>query len=474
MSAQIRPFIESQWVDGGATMPAYDTYSAEAVADVHEATADQVHQATRAVAEAQRSTSLSPHERYRILARSAELVIERSSQIAESIVVDTGFTITDATKEVQRCAETLLLSGEEAKRLTGAVVPVGSDPSAPARVAFSLRRPVGVVCAITPFNSPLNTVAHKIAPALAAGNGVVLKPADQTPLTADLLLRVLLDAGLPPGLIAVLYGSGATVGQQLLEDDVPAYYAFTGSSKVGEHIQRTIGARRAQLELGSLSSTFVCADANLDRAAQICVNAGFRKAGQVCTSVQRLYVHAAVVDEFIARLVAGLKDKPIGDPRSQQTFMGPVISTAAADRIEAWTAAAVDRGAQVITSGHREDNLIHPTLLTEVHPTMTVMCQEVFGPVVSIRPFRDLDEALTEADDTPYGLAAGIFTADISTAMAAASRLTVGTLHINESSSARVDLMPFGGVKRSGYGHEGPAYATRSMTDETLITIGSP
>lgn len=474
MSTQIRPFIESQWVDGGTTLSAHDIYSGTHVAEVHEATSDQVRRATRAVAVAQHDIRLSPHERYRILARAAELVVERAAEFAESIVTDTGFTVTDATNEVHRCAETLLLSGEEAKRLTGHVVPIGSAPSAPARVAFSQRRPVGVVCAITPFNSPLNTVAHKIAPALAGGNGVVLKPADQTPLTADLLLRVLLDAGLPEGLIAVLYGSGTTVGQQLLEDDVPAYYAFTGSSGVGEHIQRTIGARRAQLELGSLSSTFVCADANLDRAAQICVNAGFRKAGQVCTSVQRLYVDADVVDDFVTLLVTEIGNKPVGDPRGETTFMGPVISTASADRIEAWIRSAVDHGARVIAGGHRRDNLIHPTLLADVHPAMTVMCQEVFGPVVSIRPFRTLDEALTEADDTPYGLAAGIFTADISAAMTAASRLAVGTLHINESSSARVDLMPFGGVKHSGHGHEGPAYAIRAMTDETLITIGSP
>ncbi|TDE09330.1 aldehyde dehydrogenase family protein [Jiangella asiatica] len=469
---QLRSFVAGDWVDGERTTVARDTYTNEPVAEVHVPGQGQVGEATRAVAAAQAEQQLTAYDRYRILARASELVLERAGELVDSIVTDTGFTTVDARREIDRTAQTLLLSGEEAKRLRGEVVPIDADPAAPARVAFTVRRPVGVVCAITPFNSPLNTVAHKVAPALAAGNGVVLKPALQTPLTADLLLRVLLDAGLPAGLISVLYGDGSTVGQWLLEDEVPAYYAFTGSTAVGEHIQRTIGVRRAQLELGSLASTIICHDADLKRAAQLCVNAAFRKAGQVCTSVQRLYVHESVVDDFTGALRTALDGRGVGDPRDPATFVGPLIDEQAAERVAGWVSTAAEQGAEVIVGGGRTDAVVQPTVLTNVAPDMNVMCREIFGPVVSIRPFTDVDAAIDEANDTPYGLAAGLFTADIGRALHVAGRLRVGTVHVNETSSARVDLMPFGGVKASGYGHEGPAYAIRDMTEETLLTLG--
>ncbi len=469
---QIKPFVAGRWVDGESTTTFLDTYAGTAVAELHHASADQVAGATRAVAEAQAASTLSPYERYRILARAAELVQERAAELAEAIVADTGFTTTDAKREVERTVQTLLLSGEEGKRLHGEVVPIDADPSAPKRVAFTIRRPVGVVCAITPFNSPLNTVAHKIAPALAAGNGVVLKPAVQTPLSADLLLRLLLDAGLPEGLISVLYGDGASVGQWLLDDEVPAFYAFTGSTQVGLKIQQTIGVRRAQLELGSLSSTIVCRDADLNRAAALAVNAAFRKAGQVCTSVQRLYIDRAVVGEFVTAMTSSLADKQVGDPRDPNTFIGPLIDANAADRVSSWIDRAASSGATVVTGGTRKGTLIEPTIVTDVALDMELMCREVFGPVVSIRPFDDLDAAVAEANDTPYGLAAGIFTSDVSRALNLARRMRVGTVHINDTSSARVDLMPFGGVKGSGHGHEGPAYAIKEMTEETLVTLG--
>jgi succinate-semialdehyde dehydrogenase/glutarate-semialdehyde dehydrogenase len=389
-------------------------------------------------------------------------------------MTDTGFPVSDAATEVTRAKETLLLSGEEAKRLTGHTVPLNAAPSAPDRLGFTMRRPVGVVAAITPFNSPLNTVLHKVAPALAAGNGVVLKPSLYTSLTADLLLRLLLDAGLPEGLIAVLYGDGADVGQWLLEDEVPSYYAFTGSTAVGLRIRQTIGVRRAQLELGSLASTVVCADANVAAAARLCANAGFRKAGQVCTSVQRLYVHESVAPEFSERLADELQKRPVGDPRDKATFVGPVISARDAERVTAWVDEAVSSGARVVYGGGRDDRVVRPTVLADVRDDMRVFATEVFGPVVSLRPFTDLNDALASVNATPYGLAAGIFTASIDSALRAAATLRVGTVHINETSSARVDLMPFGGVKASGEGHEGPAYAIRDMTEERLITISKP
>ena len=468
----LRLFIEGAWEDGESVSVKTDTWSGQHAADIHVASRDQVARATRGVAAGQERITLSPHERAMMLRRAGDLLIERKAAFTEAIITDTGFTTGDATREAERAVETLYLSAEESKRLHGEVVPMASDPSNPKRMAFTILRPVGVVCAITPFNSPLNTVLHKIAPALAAGNGAVLKPAMQTPVTANLLFELLLDAGVPPQLLALVHGSGRTVGQWLLEDPVPAFYAFTGSTGVGEVIQRTIGVRRSQLELGSLASTIVCADADLQRAATLAVNAAFRKAGQVCTSVQRLYVHASVVDEFTERLVSIARDKSAGDPREATSFLGPLIDLAAAERVDSWIRSAADQGASVHLGGTRRGALIDPTILSDVPLDASVMCREVFGPVVSICSFADLDHAIDEANATPYGLAAGIFTESIHTALSAAPKLRMGTVHVNETSSARVDLMPFGGVKMSGHGKEGPAYAAREMSEETLITLG--
>lgn len=469
----LRAFVEGAWEDGETILPKNDIWSGDHVADVHVASREQVSRATRSVARAQATNALTAYQRYQMLMRAGEIIEQRHEILTQAIIADTGFTTGDAAKEVDRAIETLRLSAEESKRLTGDIVPMASDPASPSRMAFTILRPVGVVCAITPFNSPLNTVLHKVAPALAAGNGVVLKPAMQTPISAMLLMEVLLDAGVPEGLLALVNGPGSSVGQWLLEDPVPSFYAFTGSTRVGEVIQRTIGVRRAQLELGSLASTIVCDDADLQRVVTLATNAAFRKAGQVCTSVQRLYVHRSVIDEFTERFVAEAKTKQAGDPRDPKTFLGPLIDTGAADRIHDWIGRAVDGGAVLHLGGERRGDVITPTILSDVPTDADVVCSEVFGPVVSVSPFDDLDEAIDGANDTPYGLAAGIFTENIHTAMRAAPRLRMGTVHINETSSARVDLMPFGGVKLSGHGKEGPAYAAREMCEEMLITLGA-
>jgi acyl-CoA reductase-like NAD-dependent aldehyde dehydrogenase len=386
-------------------------------------------------------------------------------------VTDSGFTLGDARREVDRAVQTLLLCGEEAKRLAGEMVPVDGAPGIRDRLAFTMYRPLGVVAAITPFNSPLNTVLHKVGPALAAGNAVLLKPASQTPLTAVLVIELLLDAGVPPELMALLHGDGAAVGQWLLDSKVPAFYAFTGSTRVGEHIHRAIGLRRAQLEMGSISSTVICDDAELDRCLPLIVNAGFRKAGQVCTSVQRLYVHEGVSGDVLAGLAKLLSGKRAGDPNDPGTFVGPLISPAEAQRVEAWTVAAVGQGAEVVTGGQRDGAVVSPTVLVGATPDMTVMSTEIFGPVVVIRGFSDLGPAIDEINDTPYGLAAGIFTKDLNRALTAAQRLRMGSVHINETSSSRVDMMPYTGVKESGLGKEGPRWAIREMSEERLITM---
>lgn len=469
-------FIAGEWHRGEHVVPLRDKLTNEPVAEVHTPSRDQVDRALASLSHVQATRPWPPHERFRALARASVKLAERRDELVRTIVVDSGFTVHDARREVDRASETLQLSSEEAKRITGETVPMDAAPGASQgdrrRLAFTTLRPLGVVCAITPFNSPLNTVCHKVGPALAAGNAVVLKPASATPLTAVALVEVLLESGVPEGLVALVHGEGSDVGQWLLESEVPAFYAFTGSTPVGEHIRRSIGLRRAQLEMGSLSSTIVCSDADVAACIPLCVNAAFRKAGQVCTSVQRLYVEDAVLDGVLDALRAEVASRAWGDPWDEGTFVGPLISPANADRVSNWVEVAVAGGATTVVGGAREGNVVAPTVLCDVAPNMKIMCNEIFGPAMVVRGFSRLDSAIDEVNDTPYGLATGIFTRDLDRALMAAERLDMGSVHVNETSSSRVDLMPYTGVKASGVGREGPHWAVREMSEERLITIG--
>ncbi len=465
-------WIDGEWVDGDAgTASLEQKYTGEVLAEVAQASPDQVVRAVASLHEAHRQEVIPPYRRFEILSRASALVAERQDEIRDLIVAESGFTRGDADGEIARATQTLRLSAEEATRLTGEMVPLDGAPGVSGRLGFTMRYPVGVVCAITPFNSPLNTVSHKVGPAIAAGNAVVLKPATATPLTAAALVEILLEAGLPPRHIALVHGGGKQVGAPLFEDERIGFYTFTGSTEVGRIIQQSVGLRRTQLELGSLSSTIVCADADLDTAVERCVSASFRKAGQVCTSVQRLYVDAAISEDFETRLTDAIGQLTVGDPSDPATFVGPLISEPEALRVESWVQGAADAGARVLAGGERDGRIVAPTLLTDVGPDMQVMCDEVFGPVVSLRPYDDLGATIDEINDTPYGLAAGIFTQDVGVALTAAERLRVGSVHVNQTSSSRIDLMPYGGVKDSGFGHEGPKYAAREMTEERLVTI---
>jgi acyl-CoA reductase-like NAD-dependent aldehyde dehydrogenase len=469
---KVQPFYGGSWYDAPVEEVVPDKFTGEPTTLLGCSDEGQVREAITAAIRGQESVVWGPVDRFRALTRASALLLERADDMIATIVADSGFTLTDAGREVERAAQTLQVSGEEAKRLVGEVIPLGGAPGVRDRIGYTVFHPVGVVCAITPFNSPLNTLLHKVAPALAAGNSVVLKPASQTPRTADLILRLLLEAGVPAELLSFVYGSGAIAGQALLDDPRPAFYAFTGSTEVGLHVRRSVGLRRTQLEMGSLSSTIVCADADVDAAAAKIVAAGFRKAGQVCTSVQRLYVERAAVPDITATLADILSQKKAGDPALPDTFVGPVISPGEADRISQWIEEAVDGGASVMVGGSRDGNVVSPTVLGDVRGEMAVMSREIFGPVVVVRPFDDLDSAISEVNDTPYGLAAGIFTRDINRALVAADRLRMGSVHINETSSSRVDLMPYTGAKSSGVGREGPRYAMREMSEERLVTIG--
>jgi succinate-semialdehyde dehydrogenase/glutarate-semialdehyde dehydrogenase len=466
-----RLFIDGRWIESNHQFPILDKYSGKEVARAHVADPEMVDRAVAAANRAFRSGEISIPERYGILMRAAAALQRRRDELVDVMVTETGFTVADNTGDLNRCIETLQTSAEETKRLNGEMVPMDAAPGHPGEMAFTLRVPLGVVAAITPFNSPLNTVAHKVAPAIAAGNAVVLKPASYTPLTACLLAELFEEAGLPPGWFNVVHGPGSRTGSLLCENPHVRFFAFTGGGPAGAAIQRAAGLRRTQMELGNISSTVVCEDANIAKAAALCARAAFRKAGQVCVSVQRIFAHRSVFDGLADELVARTRQMKTGDPRAPETAVGPMIDVGEARRTEAWVSEAVAGGAEVLVGGVRDGSLFTPTVLTNVRDGMKVVGEEIFAPVVSLIPYDSFEQAITAVNDTPYGLAAGVFTRDIDRALRAARRVEVGLFNINNTSANRADLMPYGGCKASGFGREGPRAAIREMTDERLVTI---
>lgn len=463
--------IAGRWADGASTDRLVDKFRGDVFGEMAVASLEQVDEAVGAAKAAVEASTLTPYERYRILSAAARLIEERREALVTLMRDEAGFTRADGDNEVQRCVQTLELSAEEAKRLNGELVPMEAGAGVRDRMGFTIRVPRGVICAITPFNSPLNVLAHKVAPALAGGNAVVIKPSNHTPLSAVELCRALIDAGLPAELLTLLHGPGSAIGRRLLDDQRIGFYAFTGSTRVGREIQAAAGLRGTQLELGSIASTIVCHDADIGRAIPKIVNAGFRKAGQVCTSVQRLFVDRRIASSFVPKLLEAVRAAKAGDPADPSVVIGPMITRAHAERAASWVQEAVAAGARILTGGTHDGAVFEPTVLDRVDATMRVVCEEIFAPVVSLIEFDDLGEAVARANASPFGLSAGLFTSDISTALRTARQLRFGGVHINEASSARVDAMPFGGVKDSGFGREGPAYAIREMTEERLITI---
>ena len=464
-------YINGEWLETQEYLPVTDKYRGAAFAEVGLASKGQVGQAIKAAEAAWKSRPLSPQERFRILSRTSALLGENLDDLAETIAREGGKPLKLARGEVQRAMQTFQVAAEEAKRFTGEIVPIQSAPGAENRFAFTLRVPVGVVAAISPFNFPLHLVAHKVAPAIAAGNAVVLKPASQTPITSAKLCRLMAEAGLPAGYLNLVVGPGSTVGEQLLADQRIGFYTFTGSPPVGERLRQAIGLRRCTLELGSNSATVVHEDADLDKAAARCASAAFAHAGQVCISLQRLLVHERVWDAFQEKFLAHVDRLKAGDPMDPETDIGPMISEAEARRAEAWIEEARSQGARVVLGGHRQGLMLEPTVLTDVNDQMKVVCEEVFAPVVTLVPFRDLNEAIDRVNVSKFGLQAGIFTGSIHAAMEAARRVEVGGLMINDTSIFRADLMPYGGVKLSGSGREGPRYAMEEMTETRLVVM---
>jgi succinate-semialdehyde dehydrogenase/glutarate-semialdehyde dehydrogenase len=466
-----RNLIGGKWAEGETSFAVHDKFSGEIMAEIQQPSRDQIAEAVRLASKAAAGLVPEPVDRAAVLNRAAELVAGNRQRFVEIMSAEAGFTSSDASGEVDRAMVTLRLCAEEATRIVGESISFAATRGQHERLGFTIRVPVGVVCAITPFNSPLNTVIHKIAPAFAAGNAVILKPSALTPLTSALLCEVLLEAGLPANFLYLLHGEGDATGRWLLDEQAIGFYTFTGSTRVGRAIREGAGLRRCQLELGSIASTIVCADADLERALPKIANASFRKAGQVCTSIQRLYVEEKAMDQVAETLVKLASQMPAGDPRVADTRIGPMISKAAAARASSWVEEAVSQQAHVALGGTIDGSVMQPTVLTRVRSGMKVVDEEIFAPVVSLIPFTQLDAAIDWANDTPYGLAAGIFTGNVGSALSAARRLRFGSVHINETSSSRADAMPFGGVKDSGFGHEGPGYAIRELTEERLVSL---
>jgi acyl-CoA reductase-like NAD-dependent aldehyde dehydrogenase len=442
-------------------------FSGEVVGRVPKGGAEEAKRALDA-ADAARATPLPAHERARILDRTAALLEERQEEAARLICSEAGKPIKAARVEAQRAASTFTFSAVEARRLAGDVVPMDASAAGVGKLAFTLRLPIGIVGAISPFNFPLNLVAHKVAPALAAGCPVVLKPASATPLSALFLAELEAEAGLPDGWLNVVTGSASAIGDVLVEDDRVKLITFTGSGAVGWGIAERAHRKRVKLELGNATPAIVCHDAPDDTPAKLAANS-FSFAGQSCISVQRIFVMADAWDGFVAEFVPKVEALHVGDPADDATDVGPVIGESDRDRILEW----IDESTgEVLTGGDTTaDGLIRPTVIASPSPQDKVQCEEVFGPVVTLTKTSSFDEAIEQANATRYGLQAAIFTRDLGVATEAARRLEFGGVIVNEAPTFRADQMPYGGVKASGNTREGPAWAVREMTEERLVVL---
>ncbi|MCC6362838.1 MAG: aldehyde dehydrogenase family protein [Bryobacterales bacterium] len=408
-------------------------------------------------------------ERATILRKAYDRLLERKEEFAKAISSESGKPIKEARMEVDRSALTLLFSSEEAHRLHGEVVPMDASPGGRGHMAMTVREPVGVIAAITPFNFPLNLAMHKIGPALAAGNTVVHKPASATPISAIMMADLFTECGLPKGALNVITGPGGSIGEHLCFHQDVAMITFTGSPEVGLRLRNLAGMKRVTLELGNNSAVIVEGDANLEEAAARCVAGSFAHSGQVCISVQRIFVEETVRSEFMDRMVELTEKLKLGHPHDPGTDISSLITEKEAERVESWIDEAVRHGARLLTGGVRKRATVEPAVLADVPANVQISCKEAFGPVVGINGYRNLEEAVARVNESDYGLQAGIYTRDITKAFTAARKVRVGGFMINEIPQYRVDQMPYGGVKLSGTGREGPKYAIEEMTEPKLI-----
>lgn len=464
--------INGEWLTNNDTFDVTNKYTHQPFAKVAKADEALITEAISNAHETFHNHKLTVTERYTVLMRAAKIFAERKEEIAQAMLQEAGKTITDARIEVERGIQTFIAAAEEAKQITGQGLPIQGAPGNEEKMAFTIRVPVGVVCAITPFNFPFNLTAHKVAPAIAAGNTIVLKPAEKTPISSIIMAEVLMEAGLPKGFFNVVNGFGQETGPVLMADERIAMYTFTGSPTVGKLIKNNTGIRKVTLELGNNSPNIIHRDAkDLDRAIQLVVTRGYSNSGQACISVQRVYVHEDIYVEVLEKAKSIAESLVVGDPSLDETNIGPMIGVNEAERTESWVKEAVAQGAKIVTGGKRDGAIFYPTILKNVTEDMKVMCEEVFAPVISIVSYSDVDDVIKKVNDSNFGLQAGVFTSDLHLAMRAAQELQFGGVNINDVSTFRADILPYGGVKNSGVGKEGPKSTIEEMTDEKVITI---
>lgn len=467
-------YINGQWKEAKEYAPLYSPFSGELLAEIAQADDQDVDEAIQAAKKASKEMAKMPaSQRALILEKAVAIMEARKEELAVVLAQEAAKPVRTGRGEIARTIQTYKFAAEEAKRIHGETVPLDAAPGGEGRLAFTVRKPIGVVGAITPFNFPFNLVAHKVGPAIAAGNTVVLKPASQTPLSSLLLADIFAEAGLPAGALNILPGKGAVVGEKLVGDSRIAAITFTGSPAVGIAMKNKAGLKRVTLELGSNSAVIIDHNVEITQALiDRCVMGAFSFSGQVCISLQRVYIHQSKYEEFLAKFKTATEKLVLGDPLQEETDMSSLISAKDHERMGQWVQEAVDAGAHVVTGGKAvSDRLYAPTILTNVGAHVSCSCQEVFGPIVVVTPFESLDEAIEAVNDSRFGLQAGIYTSDIHAAMRAAEELEVGGVMINDIPTFRVDNMPYGGVKDSGFGREGIKYAVEELTELKFIAI---
>ena len=470
VAAERKLLLDGEWIETGDWVDVASPYDGALVARVSKAGATEARAAVDAAERAMREP-LPAHKRAEILVRVAGALGRRADEVARQITAEAGKPLKAARVEVARAMSTFTMAAVEARKLAGEMVPMDASQAGEGKLAFTRRVPIGVVGAISPFNFPLNLVAHKIAPALAAGCAVVLKPASQTPLSALLLAELEHEAGLPAGWLNVLVGPAAEIGDVLVEDERVKLITFTGSAGVGWKLRERAPRKRVNLELGNATPVIVEPDGDIEDAAVRCAANAFSFAGQSCISVQRILVHEDVYDAFRAAFLPRVEALVVGDPAVEDTDVGPLISGSERDRVVAWIEEARAGGATIATGGRLDGELLLPTVVERPAADAKLACDEAFGPVCTLQPYASLDEAVAIANGTRYGLQAGIFTSSIKTALEASRRLEFGGVTVNEAPTFRADQMPYGGVKDSGNTREGPAWAVREMTEERLVVL---
>ena len=449
----MKMYINGKWVAKPQTTPVVNPFDQSVIDTVPKGNAADVHSAIASAV------------------RGAKVMAQRAEDLAKTITMEEGKIIAEGRAEVQRAIQTITLSSEEAKRLHGETVPLDGAPGVTKQFGFTIRIPVGVVAAISPFNFPLNLVCHKVGPALAAGNSVVLKPAGNTPLSALKLTELLLEAGLPAEAIQCITGPGGEIGDALTGDPRVRKITFTGSREVGEHICRNAGLKKVTMELGANCPLIIMPDADLEKVAAATVTSGFANAGQVCISTQRVLADRRIYADYLDALVAPTQAVSTGNPLDESIRMGPMIRESDAIRVNQWINEAVDAGARIVVGGEREGTMHAPTVVADAKPEMRIWREELFGPAVAVSQFEDIDQAIAMANDSRFGLSAGIFTQNLDWAMRFAREVECGNLMINSAPQWRADIMPYGGLKDSGMGKEGPAYAVLEMTELKLVVF---